>query len=71
MRAVVYDFCESRAGEHARAFPREWRGCLICDDYAGYEASFAQGVTEVGCLAHARRKFARNMGPSTVASGAR
>jgi transposase len=57
MRAVVYDFCESRAGEHARAFLGDWRGSLICDDYAGYKASFAQGVTEAGCLAHARRKF--------------
>ena len=27
------------------------------DDYAGYKALFAGGVTEVGCLAHARRKF--------------
>ena len=57
MKAVVYDFCESRAGEHARAFLGEWRGSLICDDYAGYKASFSQGVTEAGCLAHARRKF--------------
>ncbi|SFU99139.1 Transposase, partial [Paenacidovorax caeni] len=56
-RSVVYDFCESRAGEHARAFLGDWRGSLICDDYAGYKASFAQGVTEAGCLAHARRKF--------------
>lgn len=56
-RAVIYDFCESRAGEHARAFLGDWRGSLICDDYAGYKASFAQGVTEAGCLAHARRKF--------------
>ena len=56
-RAVVYDFCESRAGEHARAFLGDWRGSLICDDYAGYKASFSQGVTEAGCLAHVRRKF--------------
>ena len=56
-RAVVYDFCESRAGEHARAFLGDWRGSLICDDYAGYKASFSQGVIEAGCLAHARRKF--------------
>ena len=56
-RAVVYDFCESRAGEHARAFLGDWRGSLICDDYSGYKASFSQGVTEAGCLAHARRKF--------------
>jgi len=57
LRAVVYDFCESRAGAHARAFLGEWEGSLICDDYAGYKASFGQGITEVGCLAHARRKF--------------
>ena len=56
-RAVVYDFCESRAGEHARAFLGDWRGSLICNDYSGYKASFSQGVTEAGCLAHARRKF--------------
>jgi hypothetical protein len=54
---VVYDFCESRAGEHARAFLGDWKGSLICDDYAGYKQSIAGGVTEVGCLAHARRKF--------------
>ena len=57
MKAVVYNFCESRAGEHARAFLGEWRGSLVCDDFAGYKASFTQGVTEAGCLAHARRKF--------------
>ena len=57
MRAVVYNFCESRAGEHARSFLGDWRGSLVCDDYAGYKASFNQGVTEIGCLAHARRKF--------------
>lgn len=57
MKAVVYDFAESRSGEHARAFLGDWRGSLICDDYGGYKASFANGITEVGCMAHARRKF--------------
>ena len=54
---MVYDFCESRAGEHARRFLGDWRGRLVCDDFSGYKAGFAQGMTEVGCLAHARRKF--------------
>jgi transposase len=36
MKAVVYDFAESRAGEHARAFLDPWRGHLVCDDFAGY-----------------------------------
>jgi transposase len=29
----------------------------VVDDYAGYKALFASGVIEVGCMAHARRKF--------------
>jgi hypothetical protein len=57
MKAVVYDFAESRAGKHGRAFLDPWRGHLVCDDFAGYKQPFAQGVTEVGCLADARRKF--------------
>ena len=57
MKAVVYDFAEGRAGHHAQTFLGEWRGTLVCDDYAGYKALFAQGVTEAGCMAHARRKF--------------
>jgi hypothetical protein len=57
MKAVIYDFAESRAGEHAQAFLDPWRGQLVCDDFAGYKQLFTQGVTEVGCLPHARRKF--------------
>ena len=57
MKAVVYDFCESRAGEHARALLGEWKGTLVCDDFSGYKQSFTLGVTEAGCMAHARRKF--------------
>jgi transposase len=57
LKAVVYDFAPSRAGEHARAFLGAWRGKLVCDDYAGYKAGFGNGITEIGCMAHARRKF--------------
>jgi len=57
LKAVVYDFCESRAGEHTRAFLGNWRGGLVCDDFSGYKASFGAAITEVGCMAHARRKF--------------
>ena len=55
--AVVYDFSPSRAGEHARNFLQNWKGKLVCDDFGGYKASFELGVTEIGCMAHARRKF--------------
>jgi len=57
MRAVIYQFAPSRSGEHARAFLGQWQGKLVCDDFAGYKASFDGGVTEIGCMAHSRRKF--------------
>lgn len=57
VKAVVYDFAESRAGKHAQEFLGSWRGTLVCDDYSGYKALIAKGVTEAGCMAHARRKF--------------
>ena len=57
LKAVIYDFAEGRSGEHARTFVGDWRGSLVCDDFSGYKAMMSQGVTEVGCMAHARRKF--------------
>ena len=57
IQAVVYDFSSSRSGEYARNFLGDWKGKWVCDDYGGYKASFALGVTEIGCMAHARRKF--------------
>ena len=57
LKAVIYDFAEGRSGENARTFVGDWRGSLVCDDFSGYKAMMSQGVTEVGCMAHARRKF--------------
>jgi transposase len=62
LRAVVFDFADSRGGQHVRQFlglhgEQGWRGKLVCDDFSGYKACFELGVTEAGCLAHARRKF--------------
>ncbi|MCA7890123.1 IS66 family transposase [Burkholderia contaminans] len=57
VRAVVYEFADSRAGEHARKFLGNWRGKLVCDDHSGYKAGFELGITEIACVAHARRKF--------------
>jgi len=61
-KAVVFDFADSRGGQHVRDFlgiPGEnaWKGSLVTDDFSGYKACFDKGVTEVGCMAHARRKF--------------
>ncbi len=57
LKAVVYDFAQSRRNEHLKAFLDKWHGKLICDDYSGYKFLFHQGVSEIGCMAHARRKF--------------
>jgi transposase IS66-like protein/transposase IS66 family protein len=34
MKAVVYDFTETRSGKNAEAFLGAWRGRLVCDDYS-------------------------------------
>ena len=54
---ILFDYCATRAGKHAAAFLDDWNGALMVDDYGGYKALFAQGVTELACWAHARRKF--------------
>ena len=57
MKAVVFDFAESRGGKHAEQFLDRWRGTLVCDDFPGYKVLFRSGITEAGCMAHARRRF--------------
>jgi hypothetical protein len=65
VQAVVFDFADSRGGQHVRGFlglpgtpdKPAWQGKLVTDDFSGYKACFEMGVTEVGCMAHARRKF--------------
>jgi transposase len=54
---VVFDYQPSRSGRHASDFLAEWQGHLMVDDYSGYKSLFRAGITELGCLAHARRKF--------------
>ncbi len=57
LKAVVYNFCESRAGSHAKAFLEDWRGTVMVDDYSGYKQLMGERIAEAGCWAHARRKF--------------
>ena len=55
---VVFDYQSSREGKHAALFLKGWHGHLMVDDYAGYKALFRDStVIELGCMAHARRKF--------------
>jgi transposase len=57
--AVVFEFTESREAVHPLRFLNHYSGYLQVDAYSGYEALFKTGrVIEVGCLAHARRRFA-------------
>jgi transposase len=57
IQGVVYDFAESRDGQHAKDFLGEWKGILVCDNYSGYKRLLTQGIVDAGCLAHSRRKF--------------
>ena len=62
-RIIVFDYQTGRSGEHARNFLGAWQGHLLVDDYSGYKALFsdqraaALPCVELGCWAHARRKF--------------
>jgi transposase len=57
-RYWVYDFTPNRSGDGPARFFKNYRGYLQADAYSGYDALFKDGhVLEVGCWAHARRKF--------------
>jgi len=56
-RAVFYDFCKDRSGEHPRRVLHAFAGTLMTDDYSGYHALHRRGVTAAFCMAHARRKL--------------
>lgn len=58
LRLAAYEFTVSREGRHPQSFLTGWEGYLIADAYAGYDRLFANpNLQEVGCWAHARRKF--------------
>lgn len=54
---VVFDYQPGRNGSYAQEFLKGWTGYLMADGYAGYKTLFANGVIELACLAHIRRKF--------------
>lgn len=56
-RAVYYDFCKDRSGEHPRRVLADFGATMVTDDYSGYHASHRGGVTAALCWAHARRKL--------------
>ena len=52
---VLYEYKAGRGQEHPKAFLDGFRGYLQTDGYAAYHG--LEGVTHIGCWAHARRKF--------------
>jgi transposase len=52
---VIYDYQETRSGEHPKNFLKGFKGYLHADGYAGYHD--IPDVTLCGCWAHLRHKF--------------
>jgi hypothetical protein len=57
-KATVYDYTPTRSQLGPQHFLAGFKGFLQADAYAGYDNLYQSGdIVEVGCLAHARRKF--------------
>lgn len=54
----LFHYADSRRGEVASALLAGYKGYLQTDDYAGYNTVCAENtIIQLGCWAHARRKF--------------
>jgi hypothetical protein len=54
----LFHYADSRRGEVVSTLLEGYQGYLQTDDYAGYNAVCAgKDITQLGCWAHARRKF--------------
>lgn len=57
--ATVFDYQESRSGQHARNFLSGFKGYLQTDGYSGYDwVDEDPDRVRLACMAHARRPFA-------------
>lgn len=55
---ALFDYTASRAQQVPLRLLEGYRGYVMIDDYAGYNALALQpGVERLACMAHARRKF--------------
>lgn len=55
---TAYDFSIDRSKKRPLDYLHEYRGYVHADAYSGYDELFKkEGIIEVGCWAHARRKF--------------
>lgn len=54
----LFHYADSRRSDVASELLSDYRGYVQTDDYAGYHAACArEGIIQLGCWAHARRKF--------------
>jgi transposase len=57
--SIVYEYQPTRGGYHAEEFLSGFSGYLQSDAYSGYNFADKDGsIIRIGCMAHARRKFA-------------
>jgi transposase len=57
-RQVVFDATQTHERDGPAAFLAGFRGKLQADAYRGYDGLYQRGyVVEIGCMAHARRRF--------------
>jgi transposase len=55
---TAYDFSIDRSKKRPLDFFKDYQGYIHADAYSGYDELFKkEGIIEVGCWAHARRKF--------------
>jgi transposase len=55
---TVFDFSHDRSKKRPLDFLGDYRGYVHADAYSGYDELFRrEGINEVGCWVHARRKF--------------
>lgn len=55
---TAYDFSIDRSKKRPLDYLEDYRGYVHADAYSGYDELFRkEGIVEVGCWAHARRKF--------------
>jgi transposase len=73
---VLFDYTATRQRAGPEEFLKGYRGHIQADAYGGYDAFFkdpSRGLTEVGCMAHARRYYSKalesdqaRMGPALL-----
>ncbi len=57
---TVYDYTPNRCRDGPDEFLKDFHGYLQADAYSGYDQIYKEadrGITEVACMAHARRKY--------------